>query len=92
MNYLKWKYRTVKYFWNLKGKVYPGNHMLTEISRNKQAPKIGLKGKKSSTSRHQTLLISYHRITYELITNVDEWEGLSQMSHIIYKSIERISA
>ncbi len=32
---------------------------------HKQAPETGLKGLKSSASRHQTLLISYHRITYE---------------------------
>ena len=32
--------------------------------------------RKSSASRHQTLLISYHKITYLVITNVDEMERI----------------
>ena len=28
----------IKYSWNLKKKVYPGNHMLTETSCDKHAP------------------------------------------------------
>ena len=47
----------------------------------------------SSAFRYQTLLISYHRITYET-NNQCRWDGkgLSQVSQIIYKFIERISA